>query len=168
MNRKTKLFAAGLLLAALMLAVGCATDENNNMTASPTDMFTDIPTAEGIFGSGMPLGSAAPLGSVAPTQASTQAPASPGPTSAPNDNGAGGTGGTIDGFVSGKVLDPADAPDIVARLGEEFPEHTVQSMTFDLYQGNEAYKVTLQGDGELARVVYVLADGTVIIPQVTD
>ena len=44
----------------------------------------------------------------------------------------------------------------------------IQSITYDRYNGRQAYHVTLQGEGELARTLYVFNDGTVIIPAMED
>ena len=32
----------------------------------------------------------------------------------------------------------------------------------------QAYKVTLQGSGDLAKVIYMLADGTIVVPKMQD
>ena len=161
MNKTTRLIAAGLLLAALMLVVGCAKDKNNVTTAEPTDMFTGMPSGQGIFGSAEPLSSAEPATGDPGTTAE------PEPSASPDGSGA-NESGTIEGFMSGNVVDPADVPDVVDRLNSEFPDHTVQSMSYETYMGMQTYRVTLQGDGELARVVYVLADGTIVIPKAMD
>jgi hypothetical protein len=70
--------------------------------------------------------------------------------------------------MSGKVVDPSEIPEIAAALDREFPDHTIQSVTEELFDGSEVYRITLQGDGELARTVYVFADGSILIPTEGD
>ena len=74
-----------------------------------------------------------------------------------------GTGGVIEGFMEGKVIDPADVPDVVALLANEaaYKDMTVQSITYKLFEGRQAYYVVLMGEGEASHSVYVFADKTI-------
>ena len=61
-----------------------------------------------------------------------------------------------------------DAPIVKEAIGNLFEGMRIQSITYDRYNGRQAYHVTLQGEGELARTLYVFNDGTVIIPAMED
>lgn len=79
-----------------------------------------------------------------------------------------GNGRDIEGFVEGMVLDEEEAPEVVSAVERHFSGHQIQSITFENYEGRHAYKVTLQGEGELARNIYVLGDGTIVMPSEGD
>ena len=38
----------------------------------------------------------------------------------------------------------------------------IQSVTYKLYEGRQAYYVVLQGEGEASHPIYVFADGSII------
>lgn len=176
MKRSIKLAAAGLILAAMVIAVACSMGGNNGTTVRPNAGSTVGPTRDAYaltsgepFASGAPLTSGEPVSSGAPVNPSPSASAGPDlgsaePSHSPEANATAGFGGHIEGFVEGTVVDPEEIPEIVAALGREFPDYTVQSATYELLEGSEAYRITLQGNGELARMVYVFGDGTILIP----
>ena len=130
---------------------------------------TGTPAASpGANGTGMPGGegpdqSAGPDMSPAPGMSGSPI-ASGDPLGTPGMTVPGLDFGSIDDFTEGRVLDPSEIPEVAEALGRQFPEHTIQSVTEELYHGLNAYRITLQGDGELARLVYVLGDGTILIP----
>lgn len=77
--------------------------------------------------------------------------------------------GDIDGFVEGTVIDEKDVPEnILTSIKNLFPNMEIQSITFATYQGYQAYKVTLQGDGELAKTCYVYSDSSIVVPAMGD
>ncbi|MBQ1684978.1 MAG: hypothetical protein II072_05670 [Clostridia bacterium] len=165
-----RLLPAVLALAMVLTACTRGTGRTGS-TASPTAGPTDVlglntrePAASGgPNGSGEPLTSPDMNGTGSP--ATTGEPMTTGePLTSPGVGEAGDLFGSIDGFTEGKVLDPSEIPEVTEMLGREFPEHTIQSVTEETYRGMGAYRVTLQGDGELARLVYVLGDGTILIP----
>lgn len=170
-TRKFLLPAIALVLLALAVTACARGTGRTGSTASPTAGPTDVlglNTREPAV-SGEPNGSGEPLTS--PDMNGTGSPATTGepmttgePLTSPGVGEAGDLFGSIDGFTEGKVLDPSEIPEITEMLGREFPEHTIQSVTEETYRGMGAYRVTLQGDGELARLVYVLGDGTILIP----
>ena len=120
-----------------------------------------------------PTPSNSPKASVSPTEsASTRPSASPKTT----DNAAGSaspsgspmtstmpTGAPIEGFVEGMVIDPDDVPHLVQLLAEhdEYKGLAIQSVTYKLRGGRQAYYVILQGEGDASRRVYVFADDTI-------
>jgi outer membrane protein len=54
--------------------------------------------------------------------------------------------------------------ELMAALGEraDYRDMAVQSVTYKLYEGRQAYYVVLQGEGEATHPVYVFADGSII------
>ena len=76
--------------------------------------------------------------------------------------------GIIEGFSEGKVVDPAGIPDITAVLEREFPGHGIQSVTHELFGGSQTYRIVLQGDGELSKVLYVFPNGSILLPAAAD
>ncbi len=165
MKKQFKLIAAGLLIAVMALAA-CSTLDGDMESAEPMKTNGPVPTAEGVFG--MVTGSPAESRTGTPEASpSPEASGSAEPESS-NSPEAGGRGGSIEGFMTGKVVDPSEIPEIVEALGQHFPEHTVQSVTEDLFEGSEVYRITLQSEGDLARTVYVFADGSILIPAEGD
>lgn len=83
------------------------------------------------------------------------------PSQSPSSTGA---EGEISGFMEGTVVDPDDAPELTAALAklEEYKDMAIQSVTYKLYEGRQAYYVILQGEGEASHPVYVFADGSVV------
>ncbi|MBR4635093.1 MAG: hypothetical protein IKO51_01885 [Clostridia bacterium] len=171
------------VLALAMVLTACAhgtgrTGSTASPTAGPTDVLglnTREPAASGgPNGSGEPLTSPDMNGTGSPETTGGLATGGPEisdgpltsgePLTSPGVGGLDDLFGSIDGFTEGKVLDPSEIPEVTEMLGREFPEHTIQSVTEETYRGMGAYRVTLQGDGELARLVYVLGDGTILIP----
>ena len=65
--------------------------------------------------------------------------------------------------MEGLVIDPEDLPETLRALTEkaEFAGMQVQSVTYKLYEGRQAYYVVLQGAGEATHPVYVFADGSI-------
>lgn len=92
--------------------------------------------------------------------AGTDAPDSEKPTEAGS--------GQIADFREGKVVKPEDVPEIRSAVEKEYPGYTIQSVTHALLSDRQAYKVTLQGSGDLAKVIYMLADGTIVVPKMQD
>lgn len=171
-TRKFLLPAIALVLLALAVTACARGTGRTGSTASPTAGPTDVlglntrepAVSGGANGTGEPLTSPGVNGTDGP--ALTGGPGTTGePLTSPGAGGQDELFGSIDGFTEGKVLDPSEIPEVAETLGREFPEHTIQSVTCETYHGIGAYRVTLQGDGELARLVYVLGDGTILIPK---
>lgn len=70
-------------------------------------------------------------------------------------------------FRQGTVIAPDKAPDTVKAVEKEFSGYGIQSIVCEYYSGREAYKVTLQGEGRLTRIVYVMMNGDIVIPKMT-
>ena len=166
MKNKLKLFAAGLTAAALLFT-GCSGSTGRN------DPTADPKTTSGMTESAGPIMTGEPAVSTEPTGT----PGAAGDVSASPDIGTadpslsampGANAGTIDGFMEGAVVDPADIREVVDAVSREFPEHTIQSVTEEYFMGMQAYRMTLQGDGDAARLIYVLAGGAIVIPGTGD
>ena len=129
--------AALIMLAALAGCAGRLSAPNEKNKATESAVPSAKPTS-------------APTESSLPTDAL--------PSASPE-----GTGGVIEGFMEGKVVDPADVPDVVALLANEaaYKDMTVQSITYKLFEGRQAYYVVLMGEGEASHSVYVFADKTI-------
>lgn len=97
-----------------------------------------------------------------PTESPTEtgAPDSEKPTAAADDG--------IPDFQAGKVIKPEDVPEIRSAIEKEYPGYTIQSVTHEMLSDRQTYKITLQGSGEAAKVVYMLADGTIVVPKTQD
>ncbi|MBO4878677.1 MAG: hypothetical protein J5544_00290 [Clostridia bacterium] len=164
MKRRIFIFAA-VMLAAAMTFAACSGD-NMGTTAAPNTAGmgkeSPSPAVTDSMEPDLSAGPTAVAGETGTPDLSSERPdATSGPvTSAEPDN----VEGSIEGFMEGKVVDPEDVPEITDILGHEFPEHTVQSLTFETYKGSQAYRAVLQGEGELSRIVYVFADGSLLIP----
>ena len=140
--------ASALLAVFTFFAAGCA--ENNDIT----DV---IPTVE------MP--SISPLGTTSVpenTQITITDPAAS-PTEIPT-TGPMTTGGVIEGFSQGKVVDPEDVPEIVRAVQNKYEGASVQSITHTLHLDEQVYEVTFTSSDGQQMTVYVSADGT----QVTE
>ena len=86
----------------------------------------------------------------------TENTASARPTDEPEDR--------IDGFMEGAIVKPEDVPELMKLLSEdeEYKDLSVQSITFKMYEGRQAYYVVLQGEGDASRTLYVFGDDTII------
>ena len=87
---------------------------------------------------------------------------SPSPTGSEEAGGA-AEADAIPGFMEGSIVDPEDVPELMAQLADhdDYKDMTVQSVTYKLYEGRQAYYVVLQGEGEATHPIYVFADGSV-------
>ena len=143
-----------LLAAILFTAAGC---HSMIGTAEPSALPSVSPTA-----SAKPTESAAPSPSVSPG-ATDGADSSLSPSGSPDASFL--PEGGIDGFMEGVVVDPESVPELIELLSKhtELQGLAVQSITYKLYEGRQAYYVVLQGEGDASKTVYVLADDTVII-----
>lgn len=88
---------------------------------------------------------------------------SPSPTGSEEAGGA-AEADAIPGFMEGSIVDPEDVPELMSQLADhdDYKDMTVQSVTYKLYEGRQAYYVVLQGEGEATHPVYVFADGSII------
>ncbi len=193
--RSNKIAAAAALLSAAFFLTACmgvtacmGSGGMQHNTARPvttsrptngpenTARTSDVPAGTADGGSPAPGGTAESTsgpGSTDPAGEGGTELATAGPgTGTDPANTAAGTGAPadahIDGFTEGMVIDPADVPLIGEVLGKEFPEHSVQSAVHELYHGFETYRLVLQGKGDLSRTVYMLADGSLLIPHAAD
>ncbi len=66
--------------------------------------------------------------------------------------------------MEGVVVDPDDVPQVVALLSKhsDYKDMAIQSITYELYEGRQAYYVVLQGEGEASHPVYVFADESIV------
>lgn len=71
-------------------------------------------------------------------------------------------------FGKAKLSNPRTFRKFVPAVEKEYPGYTIQSVTHALLSDRQAYKVTLQGSGDLAKVIYMLADGTIVVPKMQD
>ncbi len=166
--KKSKIMLAAALLVALMLIVSaCAKDDKN--TAKPTQQISNrtpgISSTPGNSGDIVPspyttddMGTSSPDPSGSPDNSSTPDGSSEPDRSTPPEDG------SISGFTQGGIVRQEDVPEIVSAIRTVFADREIQSIVYDRYDGKQAYKVTLQGDGELARNIFVLGDGTIIMP----
>ena len=71
--------------------------------------------------------------------------------------------GEIEGFVEGMVINPDDVPHLTEVLGKhsEYQGLAIQSITYKLFEGRQAYYVVLQGEGDASRTLYVFADDSI-------
>lgn len=171
MKKYIKFFAVVALIAATALVISACNNVNNptntpSRSTSPSLQPTGSPSSSiepsiGIDTSGSPDISSSPEASdEILTSGSPEASATPEQDA---------NKGRIEGFMEGKVIDQADAPDVVKNVVTNFFNGmNIQSITHDTYEERQAYKVTLQGEGELAKNLFVLPDGTVVIPAMAD
>lgn len=167
MKRIISLTAAVFFALAVLGGIACSTKDTGKNTPSPSASPTADPTRDSMLPSASP--SASP--SVSPTPDRSAEPSlspdvSPGSSADPNATP--GADELIDGFMEGRVIDPSEIPEIAAQIGREFPEHTIQSVTHALFEGRQTYRVVLQGDGELSRVVFVYPNGSMLLPAAAD
>lgn len=115
--------------------------------------------------SAAPSQNASPMESEAPTEsgAPTEAAVSEAPSDMPSGDPSAMPGeDAIEGFMEGVVVDPDSVPElteIISRSGD-YDGMAIQSVTYKLYEGRQAYYVVLQGEGDASRQLYVFADGT--------
>ena len=145
-----KLIAAVLSVLCIVLCCTACGGNSNKPTPRPQNTATDARTTDGM--------NTAEPGTDSP--AGTDAPDSEKPT----EDGS----GQIADFREGKVVKPEDVPEIRSAVEKEYPGYTIQSVTHALLSDRQAYKVTLQGSGDLAKVIYMLADGTIVVPKMQD
>ena len=167
MKRIISLTAAVFFALAVLGGIACSTKDTGKNTPSPSASPTADPTRDSMLPSASP--SASP--SVSPTPDRSAEPSltpdmSPGSSADPNATP--GADELIDGCMEGRVIDPSEIPEIAAQIGREFPEHTIQSVTHALFEGRQTYRVVLQGDGELSRVVFVYPNGSMLLPAAAD
>ena len=136
----------GLLAAAALLS-GC-----NAKDAKHGALPSVSPSASATAGAKTPSATA----SAAPSETAN---ASLSPSVSPSETGAAG----IEGFIEGGIVDPEDAPKLTALLKEkaEYADMAIQSITYKLREGRQAYYVVLQGAGDASKPLYVYADGTI-------
>lgn len=146
-----------LLIAAFALAfAGCSKKLSAPKdTAAPSKSPVTSPSQNAqIRASDRP--SASPTDEAKQTaQSSEEASEKPGETSGAD---------SIEGFMEGSIVKPEDAPALVKLLAErsEYKDMSIQSITYKLYDGRQAYYVVLQGEGEASHPIYVFADDTII------
>lgn len=148
--------AVALIASAALLAACAGKVIGPENTSAPTGKPTAEPTASAAAGTPSPL----------PT-AETEPSASPEGSMEPGGSeSASGTQSTdeITGFMEGFVVDPETVPELIDRLSghEAYKDMAVQSITYKLYEGRQAYYVVLQGEGEASHPIYVFADGNII------
>ena len=172
MRKNLKTAAAILLTLCMLIAVSacsCNGDTGVTNTPDPNNKPTTAPT-DNAKPSASPENTVKPENSEKPS-ASPAGTGSPEPAGSPNPTGSAGPNDQedeIEGFVEGEVVQENDAPIVKEAIGNLFEGMRIQSITYDRYNGRQAYHVTLQGEGELARTLYVFNDGTVIIPAMED
>ena len=158
--------AALLALLILVFAFSACSMRENGIKPSPTagagtnePAVTLRPTEEA---------SASPeVGASPEISGSPEVSNSPEVSGSPDASGSPDVSGSprlaISDFMQGRVVDPADVPELAALIGREFPEHAIQSVTEEYWRERPAYRVTLQSRGELSRVLFVLEDGSIVL-----
>ncbi|MBQ7060168.1 MAG: hypothetical protein IJM85_00135 [Clostridia bacterium] len=158
--------AALLALLILVFAFSACSMRENGSKPSPTagagtnePAVTLRPTEEA---------SASPdVGASPDVSGSPEVSDSPEVSGSPDASGSPDVSGSprlaISDFMQGRVVDPADVPELAALIGREFPEHAIQSVTEEFWRELPAYRVTLQSRGELSRVLFVLEDGSIVL-----
>ena len=142
MKRKlTIALVTALLAITLVWSTGCG---NGNVAASPSPALTPVTSPK-----------------LSPMV--TQSPAPDlSPAGSPGTSPAGSPGGTIEGFVEGGEVDPTKVPDVVAAVEDKYPDATIKTITYALYNAEQVYQVALEGNNTSAQKVYVRADGTIV------
>lgn len=151
--------AAATLVCASCAGKPAAPANTARPSANPTASAAPAETAAASASpdaSMLPDVSASPDASMLP-EGSREPGETAGPGSTEGEN-------EIDGFMEGFVLDPDDLPEMLRALTQkaDYAGYAVQSVTYRLYDGRQAYYVVLQGEGEASHPVYVFADGSVI------
>ena len=146
MKRKLTIALVTVLLAIMLVwSTGCG---KGNVAASPSPALTPVTTPKL---SPMVTQSAAPAVSPAGS-----------PGMSPGTSPAGSPGGTIEGFVEGGQVDPAKVPDVVKAVEKKYPDTTIKTITYALYNTEQVYQVELEGKNANMEKVYVRADGTIV------
>lgn len=156
--RRIKVFAA---VAALMLGItgaGCATIEEELMPSpTPQVMLTPAPTNN--------------MGGTTPTVTQQTGTNEPVLTETGALSTGEITGGKIEDFSEGRVVDPEDVPEIVEALEREYPNCEIQSITHALHLDQQVYEVIFRNEDGQTMTVYVSPDGNITeanTPQATD
>ena len=176
MKRIISLTAAVFFALAVLGGLACSTKDTGKTTPSPRASPTVDATRSGMLQpsalpSTSPSASPSASPSVSPSPDMSAEPSlSPdmSPDSSFYPNTTPGADELIADFIEGKVIDPSEIPEITSMLAREFPEHTIQSVTHALFEGRQAYRVVLQGDGELSRVLFVFPSGSILLPAEAD
>ena len=138
MKRNLTVALTAIIVLTLLLSAGCG---NGNVKTSPTPMLT-------------------PAGTTNLTPMVTNSPSVDIlPSGSPEMSPAGTPGGTIEGFVEGGQVDPAKVPKVVDAVKAEYPDATIESITYALRNTEQAYEVTLK---DQTQKVYVDAEGNVM------
>lgn len=174
MKKSIKLFAVVALIAATALVISaCSGGNNPTNTPGKTPETTVRPSVSpnaSVKPSGSPaVGGTSESPGISTSPEASGAPLTSGSPDVSTSPGQDANKGGIEGFTEGKVIDQKDAPDVVKNvISNFFSGMTIQSITHDKYESRQAYKVTLQGEGELAKNFFVFPDGSVIIPAMGD
>lgn len=174
MKKSIKLFAVVALIAATALVISACSGGNNPTNTPGRTPENTVRPSTSPNASVQPSGSPATGDTSDSPSISTSPEASGSPLTSDSPDASASPGqdankGDIEGFTEGKVIDQEDAPDVVKNVIKNFfSGMTIQSITHDRYEGRQAYKVTLQGEGELAKNFFVFPDGSVIIPAMGD
>lgn len=145
MKRKfTIALVTALLAITLVWSTGCG---NGNVAASPSPALTPVTT---------------PMLTPMLTQNVPETSPAGSPGTSPQTSPAGSPGGTIEGFVEGGEVDPAKVPDVVAAVENKYPDATIKTITYALYNTEQVYQVELEGNNTSMQKVYVRADGTIV------
>ena len=159
MKKRFKFLTIGLIFCfVLSCIVACKGGGEGHETPKP------VPTA-----SAKP----SPSPSARPTEPATAKPTdsqnSSKPTGGPSESGAPSTAKPTGdpNFKEGEIINPDKAPDIVKAAEEEFKGYKIKTIVCEYYDERQAYKVTLEKKGELAKTVYVLMNGDIVIPSKT-
>ena len=168
MKRIISLIMAAFFALAVLGGLACSKDGG----AKPTPAPSIAPTADATRSSMLSPSaspSASPSVSASPelsAEPSLSPSASPSPSAEANTTP--GADELIADFMEGRVIDPSEIPELTSTLTREFPEHSIQSVTHELFDGRQAYRVVLQGDGELSRVLFVFPNGSILLPAAAD
>lgn len=170
MKRIISLIAAALFTLAVLGGLACSMNDTGKTTPAPSARPTADATRDSMLAPSASPG-AAPTANVSPSPDMSAEPSispsmSPNPSISPNTTP--GADELIEGFMEGRVIDPSEIPEIASNIGREFPEHTIQSVTHALFEGRQAFRVVLQGDGELSKVLYVYPNGSILLPAAAD
>ncbi|MBQ4611716.1 MAG: hypothetical protein IJB30_08265 [Clostridia bacterium] len=143
MKKRVSLAVTALLaLGAMLIAAGCANNSEPQTTPapSPAAMASPSPQSEG------------PM-----TEASPDVQQSP------------MTGGAIENFVEGAVVELAQLPaEITEAIRKEYADATVKSASYATYENQQMYRVSIErAEDEAAEDVYVTADGQIIPAKAT-
>ena len=151
MKKRSFYLTAALLLTALIaVAAGCA------CTGAKTPTPSARPSASPLMPSASP--------SASPTKPQASAEASVSPSAGASEAAPSQGTDSITGFMEGGIVDPEDVPELTALIkrSAEYADMAVQSITYKLYEGRQAYYVVLQGEGDASHPIYVFADDSIV------